>query len=57
MLLMFYLQVDIDECNTNPLVKDVRAVPHFKYIKNGVTVFEFSGANPQQLESGFKANI
>lgn len=49
-LMTFHLQVDADECKSSSFVRDIRGLPHFRFIRNGVTIDRFTGAIPYKLE-------
>jgi len=48
------LKIDIDQCMDHPMVKTISSVPHFKAMKGGQLIKEFSGASASGLESLIK---
>ncbi|XP_017075577.2 thioredoxin-2 [Drosophila eugracilis] len=51
------LKVDVDDCEDIAMEYNVSSMPTFVFIKNGVKVEEFAGANATRLEDVIKANI
>ncbi|KAK4015976.1 thioredoxin-2 [Daphnia magna] len=46
-----FLKVDVDECEDVASDYNISCMPTFLYLKNGVKVAEFSGANETQLRA------
>lgn len=46
---VLFLKVDVDVCDSIAAKYSVRAMPTFVFIKNGIKVDSFSGANLQML--------
>lgn len=44
-----FVHIDVDKFRDHEDIKSVKGVPHFKFIKNGQLLEEFSGANEQRL--------
>ncbi|XP_046439820.1 thioredoxin-2-like [Daphnia pulex] len=44
-----FVKVDVDECEDVASEYNISCMPTFLYLKNGVKVAEFSGANEDQL--------
>ncbi|XP_017105762.1 thioredoxin-2 [Drosophila bipectinata] len=51
------IKVDVDECEDIAMEYNVSSMPTFVFIKNGVKVEEFAGANATRVEDVIKANI
>eukprot|EP00099_Drosophila_melanogaster_P014744 NP_523526.1 thioredoxin-2, isoform A [Drosophila melanogaster] len=51
------LKVDVDECEDIAMEYNISSMPTFVFLKNGVKVEEFAGANAKRLEDVIKANI
>ncbi|KAH8261788.1 hypothetical protein KR038_002743, partial [Drosophila bunnanda] len=51
------LKVDVDECEDIAMEYNISSMPTFVFIKNGVKVEEFAGANATRVEDVIKANI
>lgn len=45
-----FFQVDVDDCEELAVRFDISSMPTFVYLKNGVEVEKFSGANTNKLE-------
>ncbi|KAH8249011.1 hypothetical protein KR032_005060 [Drosophila birchii] len=51
------LKVDVDNCEDIAMEYNISSMPTFVFIKNGVKVEEFAGANAARVEDVIKANI
>jgi len=51
-----FLNVDVDEVRNLAMQCGIKAMPTFQFYKKGQKVHEFSGADPQKLESYIKQN-
>lgn len=47
----------MDECEDIAMEYNISSMPTFVFLKNGVKVEEFAGANAKRLEDVIKANI
>ncbi|KAH8341550.1 hypothetical protein KR059_009872, partial [Drosophila kikkawai] len=51
------LKVDVDICEDIAMDYNISSMPTFVFIKNGLKVEEFAGANATRVEDVIKANI
>ncbi|XP_037711175.1 thioredoxin-2 [Drosophila subpulchrella] len=51
------LKIDVDNCEDIAMEYNISSMPTFVFIKNGVKVEEFAGANASRLEEVIKSNI
>jgi len=52
-----FQQIDVDNCEDIAMEYNISSMPTFVFIKNGVKVEEFAGANASRLEEVIKSNI